>query len=46
MGGGEARNGTVVGEPCGDGGQGSSHGEAQQVVGGQTESMSPGDRTG
>lgn len=41
------RNGTVVGEPCGDGRQGSSHREAQQVVvGGQTEPMSPGDRVG
>lgn len=41
------RNGTVVGESCGDGRQGSSHREAQQVVvGGQTEPMSPGDRVG
>lgn len=41
------RNGTVVGEPCGDRTQVSGHRELQQeVVGGQRESMPPGDRNG
>lgn len=42
-----SRNGTVVGEPCGDGRQVSGHRETQQaVVGGQRESMPLGDRNG
>lgn len=41
------RNGTVVGEPRGDRGQVSGHRQLQQeVVGGQRESMPPGDGNG
>lgn len=41
------RNGTVVGEPCGNGRQVSGHREMQQeVVGGQRESTLLGDRNG
>lgn len=41
------RNGTAVGEPCGDRRQVSGHGERwQEVVGGQGESMPPGGSNG
>lgn len=41
------RNGTVVGEPCGDGRQVSGHRETQQeVVGGQRESTPLAGRNG